>query len=156
MNSEEIIKKIHTKYPMIPVPIKEIAKNYNIDITEVVDLKEKSGSIEKKGENYLIKINIFDSLQRQRFTTAHILGHYFMHKKDIENKKLTINRMYRSKLPLSKEVEANRFAANLLIPLEKISEIIDKKRAKTISELAEKFFVSRITIAIRLGIPIDK
>ena len=70
-------------------------------------------------EKKMILVNKFDSPARQRFTIAHELGHWVLHRSELEaNPDLVI--LYRKALeeketdPL--EQEANCFAANILVP----------------------------------------
>lgn len=101
-----------------PVPVEELVEFEGLglihtefedgDIAGVINLEKK----------YLY-INQADSIQRQRFTIAHELAHWLLHKDAMqENNMLAV--LYRK--PLGKdeedplEKEANCFAANLLVP----------------------------------------
>lgn len=59
------------------------------------------------------------------------------------------------------EVDANKFAADLLMPLDTIYEMIDTHNSEesgnlTPAMLADKFHVSEMAMRIRLGIPTDE
>ncbi len=96
-------------------------------------------------------VNAEHSVQRQRFSIAHELGHKEMHH-DIE--------YYRSHItidnpPLSAshtayegtfEKEANAFAGEMLVPLEMLKK--EFRRAPDVSELSEVFCVSKAVIDI--------
>lgn len=104
---------------------------------------------------FLIKVNKNDSARRQRFTVAHELAHYLLHRDQIGNG-ISDDVLYRSKLSDNREAQANRLAAELLMPDSLISEWIDKAKALQIEDivgfLADKFNVSEAAMKIRLGI----
>lgn len=73
---------------------------------------------------------------RDRFTAAHELGHYLMHR-DVP---VTYHRMIgRKRLPpeIDSECQANLFAAALLMPERKL------RKCRSLAEVAKKFGVSR-------------
>lgn len=129
--------------------------------------KDLSGFLFKDdtSEESFIFINEGHSINRKRFTIAHELGHYLLHsdKQDEAHidRGFTIN--FRS--PLSskavnpKEIEANAFAAALLMPEELIIEEIQKKikdgidlvESIELKEIAKKFEVSEQALCFRLG-----
>lgn len=89
---------------------------------------------------------------RQRFTAAHELGHYMLHRNLIGDG-IQDNYLLRAEgLTNTQEAEANQFAADLLMPRDLISEEISKGNS-TVEGLAKKFAVSQIAMSIRLGLP---
>lgn len=122
-NKEEIEKIIKDKlikcYKLtltFPVPILEIARllGYRITYFEVNEkTKDIAGAV--RYDTKTIFINPNDSPQRKLFTAAHEIGHAVLHEEDgdIIDTRLNINN---SSSP--KEIEANRFAAALLMPKE--------------------------------------
>jgi Zn-dependent peptidase ImmA (M78 family) len=151
-----------------PVNIEKIAENLNIQIVEQSIEDEVAGFLLKgyDSKNALIGVNTHHHPNRQRFTIAHELGHYFLH--DYEgvhfDSKTTGLRMYlRNEKSATgtdlEEREANLFAAELLMPenlLEKdladIEEIylIDDDDL-TIKNLAKQYQVSVRALTYRLG-----
>ncbi|PZU81273.1 MAG: hypothetical protein DI528_21565 [Shinella sp.] len=105
--------------------------------------------------NFLIKVNKNDSARRQRFTVAHELAHYLLHRDQIGGG-IEDDVLYRSKLSDAREAQANRLAADLLMPDRLVNEWIDKARALQVEDivgfLADKFNVSEAAMKIRLGI----
>lgn len=90
-----------------------------------------------------IYINTKKSLTHQRFTLAHELGHYFLkHGSRMRDTKEQL----RKKDPT--EMSANRFAAELLMPEDKVRDYV--KDFLSISEMAEKFKVSEEAMINRL------
>lgn len=158
-----IIDELHQEYPGTPVPIVDIAVSRNIKIQYVTQLGiNTAGSIEKKQDGeykYLIQVNALDNYRGQRFTIAHELGHYFLHREEIDKKKkgLVDNKVYRSGIPYATEIEANKFAAHLLMPIDRISAIIDNaEQPVALSYLADMFAVSKVAMSTQLGVPIEK
>ncbi len=119
-----------------------------------------SGFLVTKNNQNLIGINPSESKQRQRFTIAHELGHFMLHAQN-RNKDL----MFISKVHFrdnnsttgenQKEIEANAFAAALLMPkpilqleLDNLPNNISEEEAITI--LAKRFQVSSIAMTYRI------
>ena len=120
-----------------------------------------SGLISKRGENVTMLVNQSDPPRRKRFTIAHELGHHFLHllsEQDGEfadtDAELKID-LYRDSENSSEatenraqETEANQFAAALLMPAELVANAY--KDTPIVTELAELFNVSDVSMAIRL------
>jgi len=139
-----------------PVEIKEILKKLGIVVREVDFDRSISGSIEKSDDGtFIISVNSADSLTRKRFTMAHELGHYILHRDKIGNG-ITDNRLYRASnanyyIGNKEETQANQFAANLLMP----KELIESLRLKGYTEpadLAALLLVSLQALTIRLSV----
>ena len=62
--------------------------------------------------------------------------------------------LYRSGLPVQIEVEANRFAADLLMPKSLVNREWQKQDNDIVS-MATLFDVSKAAMAIRLGVPLE-
>lgn len=105
---------------------------------------------------FVIRVNSNDSSRRQRFTVAHEIGHYLLHRDDI-GAGISDDVLYRSTLSDAREAQANRIAADLLMPEKLVAEWIDRARTlqvdDVVSFLADKFNVSEAAMKIRLGIP---
>lgn len=110
-------------------------------------------------ENNLASIAINDSHHpnRQRFTTAHELGHYCLHCKGKDDHRLFVDKAYRRNTISSsgtqkKEIEANRFAAAVLMPeaLIKIYVCSNEITDIDIYRLSIKFQVSEQAMTLRL------
>lgn len=133
-----------------PIPVEELIEFEGLGlILSKFDDGEIAGviNLEKK---YLL-VNSNDSVTRQRFTIAHELGHWILHRKLMESNK-DIAVLYRKPLgetdsdPL--EQEANCFAANLLVPKDMLKEALEKSKEEAF--LANYFNVSRSVIGYRL------
>lgn len=108
----------------VPVPVDKIAQAHGIEISDAPS-DEFSGILIRKDGKSLLGVNSKESEVRQRFTIAHELGHYFLHgNKDVfvEHREAD-NGVKKEKKPRDlKEVQANMFAAALLMPREKLEK----------------------------------
>ena len=96
-----------------------------------------------------IYLNKNRTAARKKFTLAHELGHFVLHKDT--NKKYRFDRFDYSKddLTTKEETEANYFAASLLVPKEKLKSIL--ALAKGNREIAALYFgVSKPVIENRI------
>ena len=108
----------------------------------------KSGSLSYIDGKWIMCINSCHNLKRQRFTMAHELGHYILHKgKNIE---FVDSTFFRSDDMNSIEFIANEFASRLLMPEDKIRKLIDEDKIKNIGDLASKFEVSSAAMKYRV------
>jgi Zn-dependent peptidase ImmA (M78 family) len=116
--------------------------------------REVSGYLERRGSTWVIGINIFHSPRRQRFTMAHELGHYLLHRDSLDGEKKIELMLLRSDASNStQEKQANEFASELLIPSKELEKNI-KDGIDSIDMLSEVFEVSIAAIrykAYKLG-----
>ena len=125
-----------------------------------------SGFFVIKNGKKTIVVNNSHHENRKRFTIAHELGHAILHAKDKEDslfidKKQVYNRNLKSAEGTNiQEIEANRFAACLLMPSETILEHIKNEGEffydfsddeSSINYLAKKFDVSKVAMTHRLS-----
>ena len=150
------LKEIKEKYKgHAPVPIVRIAQGLGIKIYNTKDLpNNQSGLIREEADGSIsILINYYHSATRKRFTIAHEIAHFLKHKDIISSGYVTSNKqpLCRGKVRTTEdremEVEANKIAADILMPEENFKKIW--KEADTIEEVAERFQVSVATTAIR-------
>lgn len=113
-----------------------------------------SGLIQPDGDRFVVKINRFESKERQRFTIAHEIAHYLIHRDRI-NSGIVDSVLYRSTLSSRMEAEANRLAADIVMPSQAVTAAMTKHgeniSENSISELAEEFGVSKQAMKIRVG-----
>ena len=148
----------------VPVDVEALPERFGIQYKKAFLPKNISGMLERVGESFLITVSASDPHTRQRFTLAHELGHYLLHRKLI-GEGVDDDRAYRSTeggkyhntlIGPREETQANRFAANLLMPRLLINQEWSRrgndKSQKTIREMASLFIVSNQTMAISLGL----
>lgn len=115
-----------------------------------------SGLIEASGNTYTIKINRHETRERQRFTLAHEIAHYLLHRGLIDQEgSIEDSVLYRSGQPENVEFEANRLAADLIMPDEPIKADLSKIRSPLTDEvlefMARQWQVSKAAMEIKLG-----
>lgn len=96
---------------------------------------------------FVIEINANDPPNRQRFTLAHEIAHYVLHR-DLINS-LVDDALYRSNLSNVLERQANQYAAKLLLPAQAV--VRARKNQADLRSLARLFQVSEKAMGIRLG-----
>lgn len=144
----------------LPVPIIEIATSVEIKKISFCDIKNFDGAlITTDGKpDGIIVVNENSPESRQRFTIAHELGHYLLPHHTVGRFECTRDDMMRTEQrsrlsPVQKmEVEANAFAAEILMPRLKVSNYLRRKTGADIEhilELAEKYAVSKESMARR-------
>lgn len=151
-----VLKKCNITAP--PVDIEGIVKTYRIELYHKNLPDDISGILNVENEKEVkIFVNKFHAHPRQRFTISHELGHFFLHKNigiHIDKKSFFRDKSSQSVLyPM--EIEANRFAAEILMPkeyieneLENYEDIIDIDE-DIVLNLAKKFKVSTTAMSIR-------
>lgn len=146
-----------------PTDLRVVASALGVKVREAYVPKGISGMIEADGKGgHIITINANDPPTRKRFTLAHELGHYMLHR-DLIGDGLDDDRLYRSTeagkyhnmaVGPQEEIEANRFAAKLLMPEKLVRAKYDKTGSAR--ETARHFGVSEHAMSIVLGIPYQK
>jgi Zn-dependent peptidase ImmA (M78 family) len=142
--------------PVDPVVIAEylgcrvVAEHFSDDLSGVLIRKDGAATI---------AVNVGDSLLRKRFTVAHECGHMALgHEGDLFVDKQVVNRRNpTSSLAIDdREIEANQFAASLLMPRDEVVSHLDhisrscRNRSMLVEQLASTFKVSRQAMEIRL------
>lgn len=158
-NIEPAIADVLEQYvDQVPVQVGALAQALGLGVFRSTLQPGISGQIEPDQDfpaGFAIKVNRHESKMRQRFTIAHEIGHFALHRDRIGNG-IRDTILYRSKLSNSLEAEANRFAATLLMPISKIrSSLIARSLARTreaAKVLAEEYEVSVDAMEIRLGL----
>lgn len=135
----------------------EVAKKYNISVWEV-DLSEISEDIsgyihyDTESKSFKIRVSSKDHYNRKRFTLAHELGHFFLHLEILKSQWTYVDTkqsmMFRGSEYSPYEQEANMFAAEYLMPEEKVRELF--KKYGVIEILAGFFKVSNLAMAFRI------
>ena len=113
-----------------------------------------SGMITNDEDGYFVVINSHHHPNRQRFTVAHEIAHFVLHRDAIGNG-ITDNRLFRSHLSSRQETQANQLAADILMPWDLIHELLESKPDASAQWLAQELRVSMSALAIRLGIPLE-
>lgn len=140
-----------------PVDLQAIFRELGIAY-EPMWMDEASGSITRNGDKFTVSVNSLESDTRQRFTAAHELAHYLLHRDLMgDGKKMHrhIDTLYAGGdqggdviFKRSHEIEANRIAAQIVMP----AALLKAKFAATpnAAALANEFGVSKAAMEIRL------
>jgi Zn-dependent peptidase ImmA (M78 family) len=159
--ADSLLKKFNVKHA--PVPVEKIAKSMGAIVQRVPADDSLSGFIyhEKASRTTVIGVNASHALTRQHFTLGHELGHFVLH--NIED--VHVDRGFSVRLRNAtssegknvEEVEANLFAAELLMPASFLDkdiqaiDYVDLDDESTIADLANKYSVSTQAMIFRLA-----
>jgi Zn-dependent peptidase ImmA (M78 family) len=126
----------------------KIAEMYDIQVLYEDLPSTESGYFRSQSGKYTIGINVKHHKKRQRFTLAHELGHYCLHrgKNDVAFEDEVLYRIENSS---SIEYAANEFAARLLIPQDRLEKKIEEGMTD-LAELADYFEVSQDAMRYRV------
>jgi Zn-dependent peptidase ImmA (M78 family) len=142
-----------------PVPVERLAKLLGAKVVAADFNNEVSGVLVRKTKETIIGFAKEQTKTRQRFTIAHEIGHLMLH----DAEEVHVDREFRVRLRSQAssaaadvdEIEANAFAACLLIPEHFIREdlkslSIDFDDASQMNALAKRYQVSSQAMTFRL------
>lgn len=145
-----------------PVPVEKIAKTLGLEVRYepfIEKTEDVSGMLYRDQNTGIVGVNSLHQSNRQRFTLAHEIGHYLLHKTN----KVFVDQTFGLHLRDStssqaidrQEIEANHFAAELLMPEAMIVHALKDQSPDDIEKLPEKlasrFDVSVQAMAFRLA-----
>lgn len=154
-----------------PVCTEKIASYLGIVVRYEPMIDDMSGMCFYKNGTPIIIVDTNQALSRRRFTIAHEIGHIVLHQYELSrnafvDKKITI--LHRDTKSSSgkyqAEVEANQFAAALLMPQQLIYRYMEENKLRyglrddeeAVKKMADDFEVSATALAIRLGNVLSK
>lgn len=157
---QQMAYSLISEYTAPPIPIKDVIKGLGIKLLPYDMDDGVSGILMIEKDNSTIGYSKSEGAERQRFTMAHELGHYMLHRHGDLFIDKEFKTMYRpsSSTPSTEwqEWEANEFAACVLMPehlvkaeMEEIQ--MDYDDNQWISKLAKKFKVSPSAMSIRVA-----
>ncbi len=139
---------ISLQVKVVPFDLDDFILKIGLRLERCVMDDDISGKLQRNYDgDWVISVNTLHHPKRQRFTLAHELGHYFLHRhRSIE---FVDKALYRSSQMSSIEYEANNFAGALLMPKDLITEFI--RINGTDAELISDYFnVSVLAAKIRV------
>lgn len=152
---KEVLARYMADYP---VKLGALAKELGVRIRVSSLGTGVSGQISREDDGYTIKVNRNEARERQRFTIGHELAHYLLHRDVIDSSPdgITDNVLYRSGAPERIEYEANRLAAEIVMPMTLIEKELQERFGGVVTEasieaLAKRFEVSKAAMEIRLS-----
>jgi Zn-dependent peptidase ImmA (M78 family) len=142
----------------IPVDVANLARALRVQVKAAFLDLDISGMIERGPLGFTITYNHGDSSTRQRFTIAHELGHFMLHRHligdgvddDRAYRSTTAGKYHNTRIGPREETQANKFAANLLMPADLVKR--EFERTQDVAETAKLFGVSEHAMSIRLGV----
>lgn len=146
-----------------PVPIERMIKARGIVLQHAPLDESLSGMAFIRDGVGIIGVNALHHPNRQRFSAAHELAHHILHEEEIR-RAVHVDKEFRvfrrddvaSMGTDPFEIEANTFAAELLMPLKFLKEAVediglDVDDDREVEALAKKFRVSPSAMRFRLG-----
>jgi Zn-dependent peptidase ImmA (M78 family) len=148
-----------------PIDVDAVAQALHAEIRREPFADDLSGVLMRKDHRAVIGVNQAHLPERQRFTIAHELGHLELHKGtpvhfDRAVVHVNLRNSISSQAVDREEIEANRFAAELLMPEAFLRRDVDELRANGIAdvmddgliqELARRYTVSLQAMTFRLA-----
>lgn len=142
-----------------PVPVERIARLEGARVEYAPLAQELSGLAHIRAGVPIIGINATHSAARQRFTLAHELAHVLLHRTELERAvHVDKGSLRRDALAAAgvdrKEIEANAFAAELLMPQAILADAlrgqtVDLEDDEMIARIAKRFRVSETALRFR-------
>ena len=144
--AKDLILRYHITRPAIPVEV--IAKELGLTVRYSNLDAEISGMIYMQNGSTIVGINSSHHPNRQRFTLAHECGHFLLHREHIIGA-VHVDKRYPALLRSdissqgvdAMEIEANQFAAELLVP----EDLLIKEIALIENDVEDDNFVSVLT-----------
>lgn len=141
-----------------PIDVDFLAEKVGINLVYDELDDDVSGFLIKKKDKVFLAVNSNHHPNRQRFSIAHELGHYFLHLNNTSKVFIDKTVYYRnidsSSGKYQQEIEANAFAADLLMPKDMLEKELDKFGEELtdldIYRLANRFGVSQQAMGLRL------
>lgn len=136
----------------LPINLNKLLENlsikaYAMDFSSFDPQNEIAGYIKVEGDETIIALNKRDPHVRQRFTLAHEIGHRILHLQNVGSfKQIELRSMNRT----YKEIEADQFAAELLMPKHLVLSEHIRMPYPLASSLAKIFNVSVSAMKRRL------
>lgn len=157
MTFDKVFDIIDRASRSVPVDLHRLCSDLGINLQPAELDPEIVGQIENRDGNFTISYNTLNSSYgyRHRFTIAHEIGHYVLHKHLIGNgvddskafRSTAIGKFYNCNILPHHETEANNFAASLLMPEHSLRVDANYMEAY---QLADKYEVSLTAMNYRL------
>jgi len=142
----------------VPVKIATMARSLGIEVKSATLRPRVSGQLQRSDvskSGFRIRVNRHETPTRQRFTIAHEIAHYLLHR-DYIGEGIEDSILYRSTLSDAREAEANRLGAQLLMPEKSVRIVLRSLGGRPTPEIArvmaERYNVSEAAMSIRLGL----
>jgi Zn-dependent peptidase ImmA (M78 family) len=163
LKARQLLERLGIRRP--PIPVEEVAQKLGTRLSYEPLKGNVSGLLYRQGESKTIGVNSAHAYTRQRFTIAHEIGHLLLH----PGRPMIVDKMVRVRVNLrdktsglatdKEEIEANAFAAELLMPARLVSAELMRRAGRRaldsdewlVDELAGAFQVSSQAMEYRLN-----
>jgi Zn-dependent peptidase ImmA (M78 family) len=157
-SAEELLERFEVRKP--PVNVQRVAERLNVSVRFEHLEPTVSGMLFRSQRSTVIAVNSDHADVRQRFTIAHEIGHLTLH----QGRPVIVDHLVRARVNLRdtesslatnrEEIQANGFAAALLMPAEWIFEDVEERLQlsprKMVADLADRYSVSAQAMELRL------
>ncbi|MHB1166802.1 MAG: ImmA/IrrE family metallo-endopeptidase [Candidatus Nanopelagicales bacterium] len=143
-----------------PVDVEQLARSEGVQLIWGNLESAISGVLIREDSASILAVNKLHNPRRQRFTIAHELGHFRLHPGRLHIVDSTVRVNFRndvsSRATDAEEIEANAFAAALLMPAAHVRAALERLQnapgnpTRAVSQLAEQFGVSAEAMGYRL------
>jgi len=161
----DMVQKLLDQHGLVkpPIPVEKLAQTLGVELRyEPFEHKgeQVSGMLFRDKGRSVIGVNSNESPTRQRFTIAHEIGHLQLHKDSVHfdtPAEVFLRNHLSSKSVDPKEIQANSFAAELLMPAKFVRTEFNQERRSALSDeevvekLSDKFMVSSQAMTFRLA-----
>ena len=159
---ETVVCRLLEKHDLTrpPVPVDVLAGQLGALVRYSPFEGEISGVVVRHDDQIIIGVNSLHHPNRQRFTIAHEIGHMLLHRGEAVHVDRTFRINLRNDISSQavdpKEIAANRFAAELLMPEHMLvvdlkGQVIDFENEEDLRRLAAKYRVSLQALTFRLA-----
>lgn len=131
-----------------PLDVEAVAKSLGIHLQYSPLQNDLSGILRMNPDDgqWQMIVNASHHPKRQRYTIAHELGHFCLHRYGVKTFEDKI--FFRATPSNQMEWEANEFAANILMPEDEFRAFV-RDGITSVDELANEFSVSSLALRIR-------
>lgn len=155
--ARKVLAEMNTR---VPVDVESVAEYLGLSIVDE-DLESSVSAmlVVKDGRGGVIGVNTNHHPNRKRFSLAHEIGHYLLHRKEatvfVDAAPVFFRDDTSSAGTERQEIEANAFAAELLIPADSLRESVEQQALDpyddaAVQRLARAFGVSAQALTIKL------
>lgn len=158
-NVKDILKSAENlKRTQGRIDIVEVANTLGIKVFETKDIRQPSFiAYDPDTKCYQIYLNARDAGTRQRFSIAHEIAHFLLHKRKIVSFG-SVGRLCDCSLSLKEEKRADNLAGRILMPKKSVRTFMlqngfsvnDKIEKNMVKKVAKEFEVSLIAATLRL------
>jgi predicted transcriptional regulator len=132
----------------VPLDVEGVARALGIDVRGESLKGDLSGILRREPltDRWALSVNVAHHPNRQRYTIAHELAHYFLHRHLKMEFQDTI--FFRGSESTREEMQANSFASEILIPEADFRQRV-REGTNRIEDLAQIYAVSTLALRIR-------